>query len=237
MRSERRSRRSGSAGLLALALLLAGCSDHGRPPLATTPAPQPGFTADSPVNAVRLLEWSWDHRDLDRLRGLFTDDYLFLCAASDSAGNAFQGRALTRLDELESAHHVFVGGGVAPPATGIALQFDRNLIAQPDGRAGKQDESLYQEIATSLVLRIITDDNEFQVSGAARFFLVRGDVALIPAELAAQGARPDPGRWYIERWEDETSRAGFAPARAREPLLGTEPAKSTTFCSVKTLYR
>ena len=89
-----------------------------------------------------------------------------------------------------------------------------------------------------MVLRIRTDVEEFQVTGAARFFLARGDSALIPAELVARGFRADPGHWYIQRWEDET--LGSLAPTAREggaPPLTTQPTRSTTLCSIKVLYR
>jgi hypothetical protein len=227
-------RRRGIAGAIALAGLLPGCSgDSGKAPV-TRPAPQPGFVADSPVHALQLLAWSWQHQDLALFTSLLTDDFLFGCAATDSAGNAFQGHGLTRIDELESAHHLFTAGGVAPPATSILLRFDPNLIPQQDSRPGKQDQSHYQEIVTSVVLRIETLEESFQVTGAARFHLARGDVAAIPAELTAQGVQPDPGRWYIERWDDETV---GSPAPERTPSLRALPAKMTTWCSIKALYR
>ncbi len=193
------------------------------------------------MKAVLALQWSWSHREAVELSALLADDYLFSCAATDSAGNGFRDRGLTRFDEIEVAQHLFVGGGTSPPASSITLQFDPNLIPQPDGRPGKQDPKYHQEIFTSLVLRIQTDEEQFQITGAARFALVRGDSALIPPELAAGGARPDSTRWYIERWEDETggplvAKAG-APARSPVSPNRPLPAKSTTWCEVKALYR
>src|SRR5262249_14646887 len=95
--------RSSCAGVLALALL-AGCSEHGKP-LATQPPAEPMPYPTTPVKAVRALQWSWVHRDADGLATLFADDYVFSCATTDSAGNAFRGHGLTRFDEIESARH------------------------------------------------------------------------------------------------------------------------------------
>jgi hypothetical protein len=232
-------RRGGIAGAIALAGLLSGCSgDSGKAPV-TRPVPQPGFAADSPIHAVQLFEWSWEHQDLARFTSLLADDFQFVCSVSDSAGNAFQGHGLTRIDELESAHHLFTAGGVAPPAKSISLQFDRNLIPQQDTRAGKQDQSHYQEIVTTVVLRIETPEESFQVTGEARFHLARGDVAVLPAELTALGVQPDPGLWYIERWDDETfGGEGAAAGNARRTSTSwTTPAKNTTWCSIMALYR
>lgn len=240
MASRIRSPWPGHAGLVLLALVLAGCADSGPRRLPTQPAAEPGFVVDSAVNAVRLLEWAVEHRDLERLRGLLTDDFLSGCAAADSAGNAFRGYVLTRIDDIESIRHLFVGGGTPPPASEISLQFDRNLIPQADTRPGK-DPATHQEIVTSMVLRIATREEDFQVTGAARFFLVRGDVALIPAELTERGVGADPGRWYIERWDDETVGSGVAAARApderRTSSLRAQPSRMTTWCAIKALYR
>src|SRR5580765_7058707 len=122
------------AALMVLSIVLVGCSDKSSKPAPTQPAPQPGFVADSPVNAVRLFEWSLEYRDLDRLSSLFTDDFLFGCAASDSSGNAFQGHGFTREDQLECMRHLLAGGGAAPPANQIHLQLDHNLFPTQDGR-------------------------------------------------------------------------------------------------------
>lgn len=242
MASANRTRWSCCLRPLALALVLAGCSDSKpRQPLTTQPAREPAPLATTPANALRLFEWCWERRDLDGYGELLTENFLFVCAASDSAGNAFQGRALTRVDEIESVRHLFTGGSASPPANSVSLHLDRNLIPQPDTRAGKEGEALHQEIITSVVLRIETDEEDFQVTGAARFFLVRGDVALIPAELVARGFRPDTARWFIERWEDETlgSAAAWDAVRVGRGTrsLRAQPARNTTLCAIKTLYR
>ena len=59
------------------------------------------------------------------------------------------------------------------------------------------------------------DDQEYRIIGNARFFVVRGDSALIPQEL---GFKPDSNRWYIDQWRDETlggPAAGPGPGRRR----------------------
>lgn len=240
MASRIRNAWPGHAGLAVLALVFAGCADSRPRSFPTQPAAEPGFVADSPANTVRLFEWALEHRDLERVIGLFTDDFLSVCAATDSAGNAFRSNALTRADEIECLRHMLVGGGIPPPASSISLQFDQNLIAQPDTRPGK-DPVTHQEIVTTVVLRFATREEDFQVTGAARFFLVRGDAALFPAEFADRGAIPDPGLWYIERWEDETVGSAGATGRVFDDRpaspLHAQPAKRTTWCSVKTLYR
>lgn len=86
-----------------------------------------------------------------------------------------------------------------------------------------------------MVLRIDTDEEDFAVTGAMRFFLVRGDSALIPEDLAKRGVGADPNRWYIERWEDET--VGEAATRQEEGEPQPTPSRNTTLCGIKVLYR
>ena len=222
---KRRLRRLGS---LALALALAACGrDSGRT-VAPRPA-APGVTADSPVNAVRLLQWSWEHRDLDRYDILLTEDFLFACAATDSAGRPFQGGVFQRPDELEIARHLFVDGNqLAPRANSISLTLDENLIPEPDWRPGRDSEH-YRLVTSSIVLRIDTDEEDFEITGTAHFFLVRGDAALFPQELRNRGVL-DPNHWYVQRIEDET-------IQSNRPQLRAMPARRPTWCSVKALYR
>jgi len=134
-----------------------------------------------------------------------------------------------------------VGGSSSAPANRISLQLDHTLIPQADPRPGKQDTTYHQTIVTSVVLRIETPEEGFQVTGSARFFLVRGDVPLIPAELIARGFRPDAARWYIQRWDDETAGSPAASALAQDARdarpLRAQPAKYFTWCWIKTLYR
>jgi hypothetical protein len=207
-----------TAAFVVAAASLTGCLNPFNPLIAknrvgaTDPPPYPS----RPDQVVRLFEWCWDHRSIAEYEEIFTEDFQFEFAATDTAGNAFRDRALTRFDEIETARHLFVGGGTSPPANSITLQLDQNLISQPDSRPGKQDTTYFQEIITSVVLRIKTDEEEFQVTGAARFFMVRGDSALIPAELVARGFHSDPGRWYIQRWEDETVGTAGANSAVRD---------------------
>jgi hypothetical protein len=192
-------------------LLLAGCFNPfdplvapNRVGVASDPPPVPS----RPDQIIRLFEWCWDHRSINDYEEVFTDDFLFAFAETDSAGRAFQGAVLTRTDEIETARHLFVGGGTSPPANSISLDLDPNLFALPDSRPGKKNITYHREIITSVVLKIETDEESFRVTGNARFFVVRGDSALIPTDLRNRGFGPDSTRWYIERWEDDTQGAG-----------------------------
>ncbi len=205
-----------SAGACAVALLLlgaAGCFNPFAPRLApTTGIYIPPPTPNSPQNVIRLFEWCWNNRDITVYRTIFTDDFRFIFALGDSAGNMFREAPVTREMELNIATNLFVGGGTAPPASSIALILDPTIRALPDSRPGK-NAKWHNEIVTSVNLTIKTEDGgEYRIQGNARFFVVRGDSALIPREL---GFGPDSTRWYIDEWRDETlqgSAGAVAPA-------------------------
>lgn len=237
-RLSRRGLRRIAVLVLPLAtLLVTGCFNPFNPLVARNRAgaSEPPPVPSRPDLIVRLFEWCWDHRSITDYEEVFTDDFLFAFAATDSAGRSFQGAVLTRTDEIETARHLFLGGGSSPPATSVSLQLDQSLFAEQDTRPGKRDTTYHREIVTSVVLRIDTDAESFQVTGDARFFVVRGDSALIPQDLVDRGFRPDPGRWYIERWEDETVGTpgansavrdrGWAGLAARRPGFGTRAGK------------
>jgi len=203
-----------SAWTVALLLLgVTGCFNPFAPRLAPAisiyvPPPKP----NSPQNVIRLFEWCWKNRDITVYKEIFTDDFRFVYALADSAGNLFLDDPVTREMELTMARNLFVGGGSAPPASSISLVLDPTLRALPDTRAGKNPR-WHNEIVTSVDLAIKTEDGtEYRVVGDARFFVVRGDSALIPQGL---GLGPDSTRWYIDRWHDETLKE--SAARAPDP--------------------
>ena len=185
-------------------LLLGGAGGCAKPfrPVVSTPvvAPAPP-TPDSPQSAVRLLEWCWDNRDITQYGQVFAGDYRFVFALGDSAGNEFRDDPVTREVELDMARHLFVGGGAAAPATSIALNLDPTLLPLQDSRPGK-NARWHKEVVSSVDLTVRTEGGaEYRILGNARFFVVRGDSALIPPEL---GLGPDSTRWYIDQWTDET---------------------------------
>ena len=196
-------RRIARAWPVALLLLGAsGCFNPFAPRLApTTGIYVPPPTPNSPQNVIRLFEWCWKNRDITVYKEIFTDDFRFIFALGDSAGNLFRDDPVTREMELDIARNLFVGGGAAPPASSVLLNLDPTLRALPDSRPGKNPR-WHNEVVTSVDLTIKTEDGaEYRIMGNARFFVVRGDSALIPKEL---GFGPDSTRWYIDRWHDET---------------------------------
>ncbi len=207
---------------LALALGAAGCFNPFDPRVseqraASTPAPAPS----SPTNVIKLFEWCWANREPSLYSEIFTDDYRFLFAPSDSAGNPYRDSPWLREAELSMATHMFSGGLDLPPASDITIAIDNLLVSQPDPRPGK-DPKWHRSVRTSVNLRITFEakgaSSVSSVVGYALFYVVRGDSAVIPPELAGQGFRPDSTRWWIERWEDET--AGLSPQASVRPGPG-----------------
>jgi hypothetical protein len=245
-----RPRRFGLRRFLAGALLIAslpwlvGCFNPFDPRELGTGVSAPPPVPDSPVNVLRLLEWSYNNRSIAEYRELFTDDYRFAFSKLDPYGNAYLGDVWTRADELESATHLFQGGKpTEPAATSITLDLGRTLKPVPDPRPGK-DDRMHKSIHASVSLTITDPNKVTLVTGFAVFYLARGDVALIPDELKQKGFGPDSTRWYIEKWEDDTATSGTgggsaalappAPARAAPAL---DEVLQLSWGGVKVAYR
>ena len=223
--------------LLALATL-AGCFNPFSPEVLSQRVTSVAPTPNSPQNAVKLFEWCWVNRGVDEYRELFTDDYVFISAGVDSAGNPDRNIQARRDDEVQTAENMFIGSAEKPPAEQITLLFDKNLVPFPDSRPGK-DPKWHKQIRTSVDLKVRIDTgNTVEVSGNALFFLTRGDSAAIPAELKARGFKPDSLRWWIDRWEDETLEGTAGQARrAARPRDGVTPVLHWSMQELRELYR
>jgi hypothetical protein len=205
-----------AACLLLAATLAGGCFNPFDPLIASNrgvsvPPPPP----TTPRGALELFQWCYQHRAIDEYRELFTDDYIFQFSEQDSAGNAFRDRPWTREDEMASTTNLFVGGSASePPADRISLDFTNTPTAYPDHRKGKT-AGWHQEILAEFNLRVDRGGSSIEVRGPGLFYFVRGDSAAIPEELVQRGFGPDPNRWYIERWEDQTNSGTFGTYSAR----------------------
>lgn len=225
------------ARLTACALLLAGLAGCFNPfspriaPARGTSSPPP--VPNSPAQVVELFAWCWNNRAYQEYTELFTEDFRFQFSYRDTAGSGGRADFLTREEELQTALHLFVeGSATEPAATSISLDLTRPLIADHDSRDGQNGlvkaEPWHYEITTNVTLRISAGDADYQVVGAARFFLVRGDSALIPDDLT--GFPPDSTRWWIERWEDDTDSGNLAATIARiEAARGVPGAGAAAF--------
>jgi hypothetical protein len=212
--------------LVALAALVLGsCS---QPTKVVVLEEQPP-AASTPQSAVKAFEWAVARRNIEVLERLFTEDFVFVGAGLDSAGNPTRDVLYRRDDLLAAFRCMFEGGGEHPPAPRITLSIDRNLIPLPDPRPGYVD-SLFKTVRTSVDLIVdIGDGTTLETTGYALFFLVRGDAAAIPVELRDR-FKPDRARWWISRWEDESIAYAGAPRHA------TTPAKNVTFGGILRLF-
>ena len=226
--------------LLSLAALpLAGCFNPFDPQVRGFGVSAPPPVPDSPVNALRLLEWCYGQRAINEYRELFSADYRFVFGLLDETGNAYRDQPWTREDDLESTTNLFQGGDAnQPAATSIVIVLDRNPRVTDDPNfPGSRWRRL---IRTSVLLRV-TDANSGQreASGFANFFLVRGDSAVIPPDLAQRGFVPDSNRWYIRRHEDDTPPPESEGLNSSAPATGVLTAASfrLSWGHLKVAYR
>jgi hypothetical protein len=221
----RRNRTPALAVVLAtLALAGGACSDSSGTGRWRGWRPQPAESspaADSPENALRLLEWCWNHLDTTAYRDLFTDDYRFTFSLSDTGGSGYRDTTWTREDELASFNNM------ASRTVSVSVALDRNFRVALDPRYPNSGR-WRKLIRTSAFLRLVdADGGQADVSGYPNFFLVRGDSAAIPVGLVARGVWPDSTRWYVQRWEDDCQEYG---SRAT-------PASKACWGSIKLRYR
>lgn len=204
--------------LALAALCCASCEATNN--LARESPPPP--VAQSPTGALLLLEWSWDNREDVKLSGLYSEDFRFVFASVDSAGNPYLNSPWTREDELIVSRNCF--GAVRS----IVLTLDQALVVLDDDRPGK-DPRWHKTIRTQVSLQATTSSPlSYDISGHAKFYFVRGDSAAIPPELVAQGYLPDSTLWWIDRWEDETVPVGPSSAN---------PTKKMSWGAFKLLFR
>ncbi len=234
----------------ALALGSSGCFNPFDPRIAvgvgrSEAKPEPR----SATGVIELFRWCYQNRAINEYRELFTSDYVFTFATRDSAGNSYRGTPWRRDDELISAQNLFVTGKAdEEPASSITLDFGNTLRAfAVSGR----DPLYHREVSVGVVLTVRRPSSNLEVQGVANFFVVRGDVAKIPSDT---GLQPDPNRWYIEGWEDNTIQnapmarllpapgadrvtVATAAARSAVPLAFDPTPFHLTFGALKVVYR
>jgi hypothetical protein len=213
-------------GLFLVSLLvvvgLSACFNPFNPKVSGTGVTEPAPIPNSPTNLLRLLEWCYMNRAIFEYRELFDNDYRFVFGTLDPDGNAYRANPWTREDEVESTTHLFQGGGAnQPAANSIVILLDRNFRVGDDPNHPGRGHKL---IRTSVTIRIVADETQREVQGYANFFLVRGDSAVIPAELLERGFEPDSNRWYILRHEDDTLPPDQAIASAPMSHAAAVPA-------------
>lgn len=221
-------RRAAAAFLVIALLATAGCGSKKSNPVQPPPPDTPP-NPNTAVNAVLLLEWAVEHRDTTQYRTLFTSDYGFGFVPGDTAStNNFAG-SWGYAQERASAAHLFVTGspGRAPAAhITLTATASASLIDQADPRPGK-NPTWHRMVAPGVFAPNVTmtDSSAEQITGSAVFYLVRGDSANLPVDLAAAGVTATSSRWFIEGWSDKTGgvspQTAIRPARAQAVELPT----------------
>lgn len=187
------------AGLAGLGV--AGCDSTRR----VAPSGQPAPLANSPVNAVRLLEWAVEYHSADAIDGLLTDDLEFYWTIQDSAGNP-ANEPVGRTWVLP-AFRDFVR---VAPGRSVSLRFDRDLVTMPDPRPGTSPIH-HRVVRTGVHVTVIdgTLPVTFEATGMLQFHAVRGDSADVPYDW--EPTARDPSRWWFDRIVDETHVAEGSP--------------------------
>lgn len=219
----------GLAAALLLVLSLAGCSTT--EVVRSGGSGSSGPLADSPTGVVARLLWAYDHRDADVHAGLFTGDYQFVFASSDSVGAPFRAIPWGLTYEVVSAHHLFVGGGTEPAATSIrtsiagSVQYPGpgKLHDFPDPRPGK-DPSAHRVVVAEIALTIGREIGDLVARGNESFFVVRGDSARVTGGNANQ--------WYVERWEEQSADIGLLAKASGTGSVAATPS----WGAIKVLY-
>ena len=189
-------------GLSLFALFLAS------PARSTTAPPTPS----TPTDALSLLQWCWNNRDMAHYPELFSDNYQFYFDAGNVASLPYLTTPWSRSDELISASNLFLGGGTShAPASIITFAYTSPPTSVPN--PGGVGYPWHQRFEAPWTLDITcTDGKTLHGEGLSKWILVRGDSAVISADLKARGFAADSTRWYIERWLEQEDTAPIVRA-------------------------
>ncbi len=186
--------------MVAALVTLAGCGKS-----ATAPPPAAAPVPDSPVNAVRVLEYTWNHRDADGYANLLSADFRVTPISADSADAVML--AWGRDAEEKTATSILIGDVIHPHVASVSVKLGSSLTATPDPTPGA-DPKWHQVVTTTATVQLslvlsngLTEPRTY--AGGATFHLVRGDSVQIPAKLASHGVVPDSTRWWIRTWDEQ----------------------------------
>jgi len=224
-----------STAIVFAVLFLGSCAKEKSTPV--TPPVTGAPRASSPSEALRRLEFAYDHRDDVVNRDLFTSDFEFVFVPGDSAGIPYAVTPWNRTDELASFTKLVHGGTVDQPASSaIQLALDGTFTVADDPRPGK-NARWHKKIRSNVVLIVnFTTSYTADITGASDFFFVRGDSAAIPGDL---GVGPDSTLWYVDRWEDETGPVIGPTPHGLFPITPARamPVTNNTWGRLKATYR
>jgi hypothetical protein len=176
----------------------------------TVTAPQDiAPAANTPVGAVRRLEWAFNQGGQEAISGLLTEDMRFTSTTLDSSGNPYGG-AWTRDELLASITALMTGNAETPPASNVRLGFEQNLVPFDDTRPGHAGR-FHRAVRTHYDFKVVTGSDTLAASETLTCYLTRGDSAQIPQSELARGAAPDSSRWWIDTIEDDAIFAHVGP--------------------------
>lgn len=224
--------------VVASIALVPGCSTRPTAPSRASgllPVPNVGEpVADSPVHALDRFQWSLEHLNLAEFGTVLSGDFSFRCTPRDSAGTSVDRPAL-REDLLGIMRHVFeTGSPSVPKAASIELTWLSDRVALPDPRPG-MDPAFHRVIQTGLALHEVAGDGALDVEDVIAFSFVRGDSAVLPADLIERGVHPDAATWYIENMTAQIAPLGAA-LRPQAARAAATPASSRNWCDWLGLY-
>ena len=227
--------------LLAL-LFLAGCSgDDPVQPIHQDPVPHDTPQNDSPLNLMVRFETTYEYQVLAEYKLLLTQDFRFnFSNQTDPLLVTKYGNNWGKVDEGTSAGNLFDGHN---GASSIELQLAALNYGEDPLHLG--DTVHYQKVSVTRMTGTIeipsdqgAEPSRFLIDARQDFYIVRGDVAVLDTDQAANSTR-----WYVYRWDDLSEPlAGPEAALTRmRPRLGTNdgsvPARTSTFGAIKALYR
>ena len=209
-----------------LLVLLLGCSGGSKKINEPPPPPTPP-TPDTPINAVKLFDFGWEQRSVAWQDSVLTSNFEFIPSAGDTAAQVFTGGVVPRDTLLNIERHLFVTGAGAGRPAATKVTFTMSPIQEFPGTVG--DPNVHREVDIGInPLDIKFPSDEFFLGGtgaAARFFVVRGDSAQLPAGRIANASH-----WYVEGVQDVTPVVGT-------PRYGLSGVQRRTWGYILALYR
>ncbi len=186
----------------------------------------------TPRNTMLRLEAAYQYQDLSVYKSLLTADFRYTFSPqSDSALVALYGDNWGKVDEVLAAQRLLTGftnaqGKFMPPASSVILQFANDqYLADPAhaDSAANYDDTPIGAVALDVDIPTSTGTITYGVRAPHRFFLVRGDAAVLDP-----GQPADSLHWYVRRWDDLAAPPGGATTAA---------SVATTWGRLKARYR
>ncbi len=158
---------------------------------------------DTPRNTILRFESAYEYAVLLEYERLLTRDLRFhFSEQSDSALVALYGNDWDRDDEVESTFNLFQGssnqhGDVLPWATAISMTLPNFVDRADSTHADSLDHYRVVDVPTLRLQIAFSDSSNVDVAAHHRYYLVRGDAAVLGA-----GQDAASNRWYIRRWDE-----------------------------------